>query len=72
MYVCVCHAVTDRDIQQAVAQGAHSMRELSARTGVASTCGRCAQCAHACLKEARGTGHQAVTLFPSGTALSAA
>lgn len=71
MYVCVCHAVTDRDIQQAVAQGAHSMRELSARTGVASTCGRCARCAHACLKEAAGTS-QAVTLFSAGTALSAA
>jgi bacterioferritin-associated ferredoxin len=72
MYVCVCHAVTDRDIAQAVAEGAHSMRDLRERTGITSTCGRCAQCAHACLKEARPAETKTMTLFRTGPALSAA
>ena len=38
MYVCLCHGVTDRDIRQAVFDGAVTMRDL----GVATECGRCA------------------------------
>jgi bacterioferritin-associated ferredoxin len=72
MYVCVCHAVTDRDIAQAVANGARSMRDLRERTGVAGTCGRCAQCAHACLKEASAVETNTITLFRTEPALSAA
>jgi bacterioferritin-associated ferredoxin len=72
MYVCVCHAVTDRDIAQAVADGARSMRDLHERTGVAGTCGRCAQCAHACLKEASAAEAKTITLFRTDPALSVA
>lgn len=63
MYVCVCHAVTDRDIAAAVADGTRSLRELRQQTGLASTCGRCAQCAHACLKDAVARSAQPVSLF---------
>lgn len=52
MYVCVCHAVTDRDIKRAAANGARSVRDLRETLDVTKSCGRCAQCAHACLKEA--------------------
>lgn len=45
MYVCVCNAVTDRDIRAAYCDGACSMRELRDRLGVAGCCGRCAPCA---------------------------
>lgn len=72
MYVCVCHAVTDRDITQAVAEGADSLRDLRERTGLGSTCGRCAQCANACLKEARSSEARTIPLFRSSPALSAA
>ncbi len=72
MYVCVCHAVTDRDIAQAVADGASSMRDLRERTGVAGTCGRCAQCAHACLKEASAAKAKTITLFRTEPNLSVA
>ena len=41
MYVCICRAVTDSAIRQAVADGAHSLRELSSRTGCSTQCGRC-------------------------------
>lgn len=53
MYVCICQQVTDRDIHDAVAQGAYRMRDLRAQLGVSAQCGKCADCAHALLKEAR-------------------
>ena len=51
MYVCVCQAVTERQVREAVSQGVTSMRGLRAQLGVASECGRCARCAHGILKE---------------------
>lgn len=42
MFVCVCNAVTDRDIEEAVSAGATNLRELKSRLGVASQCGSCA------------------------------
>lgn len=45
MYVCVCKAVTDSQIREAIGDGACSMRELRQRLGVASECGRCSKCA---------------------------
>lgn len=53
MYVCICRQVTDRDIRDAVAQGACRMRDLREQLGVSMQCGKCANCAHAVLKEAR-------------------
>jgi bacterioferritin-associated ferredoxin len=50
MYVCVCHAVTDRDIGEAVAQGCCSLRELREQLGVGSCCGRCKSCAKEVLR----------------------
>ena len=52
MYVCVCHAVTDRQIREAADQGAKTLKDLRRELGVTSECGRCATCAKACLKQA--------------------
>jgi bacterioferritin-associated ferredoxin len=41
MYVCVCHAISDRQIREAVARGAESLAEVQAYLPVASCCGRC-------------------------------
>ena len=41
MYICICHAVTDSTIRQAVHQGASSFRELSFKTGCGTQCGSC-------------------------------
>lgn len=54
MYVCICQAVTERQVREAVASGVESMRGLREQLGVASECGRCARCAHGILKECRG------------------
>ncbi len=41
MYVCVCKAVTDRQVRSAVAEGAVNMRTLRKRLSVCSGCGKC-------------------------------
>lgn len=52
MYVCVCNAVTERHIGQAVREGAATLRQLRDQLGVAGECGRCATCARDCLRTA--------------------
>ena len=56
MIVCVCRSVSDRQIRQAVAEGAHSLECLQIELGVATQCGRCADCASRVLCAARGAG----------------
>ncbi|MGH8282422.1 MAG: (2Fe-2S)-binding protein [Gammaproteobacteria bacterium] len=41
MYVCVCNAVTESQIRQAVAEGVASLAALKTRLGVAANCGSC-------------------------------
>jgi bacterioferritin-associated ferredoxin len=50
MYVCVCQAVTDREIHQAARNGARTLKDLRRDLGVSVDCGRCASCARQCLK----------------------
>ena len=41
MYVCVCHAISDRQIREVVNRGAASLDEVQVHLPVASCCGRC-------------------------------
>ncbi|MCB5225967.1 bacterioferritin-associated ferredoxin [Alishewanella sp. 16-MA] len=41
MFICVCKAVSDKAIKQAIAEGADSMRSLKNQLGVGSQCGKC-------------------------------
>jgi len=50
MYICVCKAVTERQVKQAADDGVASLRDLRDRLGVAEECGRCAKCALECLR----------------------
>lgn len=52
MYICLCNAITDRQIEQAVKLGARSPGELAQHLGVGSGCGRCVSCAEAVLADA--------------------
>lgn len=45
MYVCLCNAITDRQIKDTVAAGASSLTDLQAQLGVATCCGCCADVA---------------------------
>ncbi|MDP3743755.1 MAG: (2Fe-2S)-binding protein [Methylotenera sp.] len=53
MYVCVCHAVTERQIHQAAHKGAKTLKDLRRDLGVTTECGRCAGCARQCLRDAQ-------------------
>ena len=43
MYVCLCMAVTDRQILEAVDNGAHTVTELANTCGAGTVCGCCRQ-----------------------------
>lgn len=50
MYVCVCRAVTERHIVQAVEEGARSLKDLRRTLGVTAECSACARCAHTLIR----------------------
>ena len=63
MYVCVCNAVTERDIGQAVSRGCDSLLDLREELGVGTCCGRCNECARKVLHQSlQSTG---AMRFPS-------
>ncbi|MGH8452954.1 MAG: (2Fe-2S)-binding protein [Nevskiales bacterium] len=41
MYVCLCHAVTDRQIKQVVRDGVCSLRQVQLCLRVGTNCGKC-------------------------------
>jgi len=45
MIVCLCHRVSDRDIERAVREGTTSFEVLQDDTRVASSCACCHDCA---------------------------
>ncbi|MEE4378280.1 MAG: (2Fe-2S)-binding protein [Candidatus Competibacteraceae bacterium] len=51
MYVCVCKAVSDRQIRQAIREGATQFRVLQRELGVCTGCGKCAPQVHSLLRE---------------------
>jgi len=59
MYICLCHAVTDRHIQEAVSQGARELKDLRLTLRVSATCGKCASCARQCLQHNIGAAEPA-------------
>lgn len=52
MYVCVCNAVTEKHIVEAARGGLTRLKDLREALGVTAECGRCAKCAHQCLRNA--------------------
>ena len=45
MYICVCNGITERQVQEAIAQGARDLPDLRAELGIATCCGCCAETA---------------------------
>ena len=41
MYVCLCKAITDKQIHDAVDGGAHTLSQVSETCGAGTGCGRC-------------------------------
>ena len=55
MFVCVCQAITERQVREAVTGGARTVRDLRERLGLASGCGVCVSCAFGIINERAGT-----------------
>ena len=51
MYICICKAVTEKQIQQHLAEGVNSYQELRERTGIATQCGKCGSDARSCMRQ---------------------
>ena len=45
MYICVCNAITERQVRESVAAGASTLEYLLFELGVATCCGCCAETA---------------------------
>ncbi len=43
MFVCVCHAVTDREVERAVEGGAKTREAVTRACGAGGDCGACHQ-----------------------------
>jgi len=56
MYVCVCHGITDRDIREAVAEGASSVTDIARMLGAGTCCGTCQDFTRELIREARSSG----------------
>lgn len=52
MYVCVCNAITDREIRAAADLGARTIEDPQATLGVATCRRRCTDCARGVLASA--------------------
>ncbi len=44
MYICICHGVTDTQIEAAIDNGSTSLQLLSSELKIGSQCGKCCQC----------------------------
>jgi bacterioferritin-associated ferredoxin len=55
MIVCLCHRISDRQIQQAVKDGVRDFDELQDDTCIARNCGCCEDCARQVFDQAVAT-----------------
>lgn len=51
MYVCLCQAVKEAEVRQAVASGVDDVEQLAERLGVGTGCGSCREFAEALIEE---------------------
>ncbi len=58
MYVCICNAITDKQIRQAADAGVLDLWQLQVELGVASNCGSCKEHASEILREKRQEASQ--------------
>lgn len=54
MYICICNAITEREVRECARGGAFSIDELSSKLGLGAGCGRCLECASSLLEEIAG------------------
>ena len=50
MYICICNAVTEKQIRQAIAEGAETVTQLREKLDVTAECGMCIESVLECLQ----------------------
>ena len=65
MYVCLCNAVTDSDIRNAVDDGVRNLKQLRQVTDCGATCGSCNEMALEVLQQAIMIKRQSESLLPT-------
>ncbi len=68
MYVCICKAITDKQIRKVAAAGVDNLYELRQRLGVAENCGSCADQAQEILDEANQSRFALATTYDPASA----
>ena len=63
MYICVCNAVTEREIRHCAQLGC-SLGDLRERLGVATNCGKCKHAVRQILREERPTNGESSRMQP--------
>ena len=53
MYICICNAITERDVRECARRGCGSLDQLSMELGVGTGCGKCRPLAKEILDETR-------------------
>jgi bacterioferritin-associated ferredoxin len=60
MYICICNAITERQVRDCAHSGACSVDQLTSELGVGAGCGRCLECAGDLLRETLAGSAQAL------------
>ena len=66
MYVCICNAITERELRKAAKDGTRCVQTLYARMGVEPKCGSCLEYAVDLLAEEPGQQGWAWAPRPAG------
>ncbi|WP_372737392.1 (2Fe-2S)-binding protein [Neptunomonas sp.] len=53
MYICICNAVTDSQIKDALDEGATNVSDLNKSLSLGSCCGKCTRTARQIIKQHR-------------------
>lgn len=64
MYICVCNAVTEREIRQCAQLGC-TLGDLREQLGVCTNCGKCKHAAKQILREERSVNGESSAMQPA-------
>jgi len=63
MYICICNAVTDKDIKSAIKNGAKSVKDLNEQLSVGSNCGTCVSSAQSIIDDSIQTKNFNIPIY---------
>jgi bacterioferritin-associated ferredoxin len=61
MYICICNAISERQVRECAKRGARSVEEVAVELGVGAGCGRCLECTAEVIKEVHHSWKESVS-----------